>query len=123
MLPAAVRMRRPAEFAATLRSGARAGARPFTVHAAAGRDDRGLRVGFIVSRAVGPAVVRNRVRRRLRHLLRDRLAALPRGLDVVVRVHPPAAGMTSAALGRELDAALARAGDRAQSHKTPVVGA
>ena len=29
------------------------------------------RVGFVVSKAVGNAVIRNRVKRRLRHLMRD----------------------------------------------------
>ena len=42
----------------------------------------------MVPRAVGPAVTRNRVRRRLRHLLRDRLDRLPAGSRLVVRVLP-----------------------------------
>lgn len=69
-------------------------------------------IGFIVSRAVGPAVTRHRVTRQLRHLMRDRSAALPPGTGVVVRAMPAAAGRTSADLGRCLDAALGRALDR-----------
>ena len=34
---------------------------------------RSPRVGFVVSRAVGPATTRNLVKRRLRHLSRERL--------------------------------------------------
>ena len=103
-------MRRPAEFAAAIRSGTRAGSRALTVHVAQGGDHPGARVGFVVARAVGPAVMRNRVRRQLRHLLRARLAGLPAGLDLVVRVHPAAAGLNSSALAPELDKALRRAG-------------
>jgi ribonuclease P protein component len=66
------------------------------------------RAGFVVSKAVGPAVVRNRVKRRLRHLVRDRLAGLPDGSLVVVRALPPAADAEYADLASDLDAALGR---------------
>ena len=62
-------------------------------------------MGFVVSKAVGPAVVRNRVKRQLRHLTRDRLAGLLSGSLVVVRANPTAAGATS--LAADLDSALA----------------
>ena len=65
-------------------------------------------MGFVVPRAVGPAVTRNRVRRRLRHLVRDRLDRLPDGTRLVVRVLPAAAAATSDQLGRALDRALDR---------------
>ena len=65
-----------------------------------------VRAGFVVSKAVGGAVVRNRVRRRLRHLMRSRLNRLPDGTDVVVRATPAAADRTYAGLGADLDGAL-----------------
>jgi ribonuclease P protein component len=64
------------------------------------------RVGFVVSRTVGGAVGRNVVRRRLRHLMRERLHLLPPGSTIVVRALPAAAGASSAELGADLDAAL-----------------
>ncbi|MFR9730598.1 ribonuclease P protein component [Saccharopolyspora sp. MS10] len=64
------------------------------------------RVGFVVSKAVGNAVLRHRVTRRLRHLVRDRLDLLPTGTLVVVRALPPAASASSRDLGSDLDAAL-----------------
>jgi ribonuclease P protein component len=67
------------------------------------------RAGFVVSRAVGGAVQRNRVRRRLRHLMRDRLSSLPIGADVVVRALPGAATRSFAELGVDLERALAAA--------------
>jgi len=50
------------------------------------------RFGFIVSRRVGSAVVRNRVKRRLREVVRRHLGEIPRGWDVVLVARPPIAG-------------------------------
>jgi ribonuclease P protein component len=63
----------------------------------------------VVSKAVGGAVVRNLVKRRLRHLMRARIRALPAGAMLVVRALPAAAGRTYTELGADLDGALARA--------------
>lgn len=65
-------------------------------------------MGFVVSKAVGPAVTRNRVKRRLRHLMRERVAGLADGSLLVVRAQPAAASATYADLGEELDRCLAR---------------
>jgi ribonuclease P protein component len=64
------------------------------------------RAGFVVSKAIGGAVERNRVKRRLRHLVRTRLASLPAGADLVVRTQPGAADRSSSELAADLDAAL-----------------
>jgi ribonuclease P protein component len=115
VLPAAARLRRSTEFTATLRVARVArGDGMVVLHAApadpADGDSRASspRVGFVVPRAVGTAVARNRVRRRLRHLLRDRLDRLPAGTRLVVRVLPTAASASSAQLARAVDRALAR---------------
>jgi ribonuclease P protein component len=57
---------------------------------------RGPRIGFVVSGALGNAVTRNRVRRRLRHLATAHVAETPVGvepcaIDIVVRALPRAA--------------------------------
>jgi ribonuclease P protein component len=64
------------------------------------------RAGFVVSKAVGGSVVRHRVARRLRHLVRPRLAELPSDVGLVVRALPPAASATSGELAVDLDAGL-----------------
>jgi len=76
------------------------------VHLARGAGPGPARVGLIVSRRVGSAVVRNRVKRRLRHLVGSRLRDLPDGSLVVIRANPPAATASWEELGAALDAGL-----------------
>ncbi|HEU4423860.1 MAG TPA: ribonuclease P protein component [Pilimelia sp.] len=113
MLAAAHRLRRRQEFAAAVRGGRRAGRGAVVVHLTvpdASETDRSLtRAGFVVSRAIGGAVVRNLVRRRLRHLIAERIDALPPGTTLVVRALPSAADRSYARLAADLDAALAAA--------------
>jgi ribonuclease P protein component len=103
VLPSAARMRRRSDFSAAIRSGSRTG-RPLLVGHLLVR--RGIieppRAGFIVSRAVGSAVVRNRVKRRLRHLLTGYLQSLPAGSLLVLRANPSAATASQADLAAEL---------------------
>jgi len=67
------------------------------------------RVGFVVSKAVGNAVVRNRTKRRLRASVATRLTGIPTGPDLVVRANPAAAEATwdelDLAVGRQLEKA------------------
>jgi ribonuclease P protein component len=70
---------------------------------------RAALVGFVVGKNVGGSVVRHRVARRLRAQMTQRLDRLPDGSRVVVRALPPAARASSARLGADLDAALAKA--------------
>ena len=70
------------------------------------------RVGLVVSKAVGSATDRNRVKRRLRHLMRDRLDTFSPGDRVVVRALPAASGQSAHALARDLDRVLAEVGAR-----------
>jgi ribonuclease P protein component len=66
----------------------------------------------VVSKAVGGAVARNRVKRRLRHLVQARVDTLPPGAMLVVRALPAAADRAYGDLGADLDGALARATTR-----------
>lgn len=81
----------------------------------------GPRAGFVVSKAVGNAVVRHRVARRLRHLVASRLEQLPSGAMLVVRALPPSSGASSAELGVDLDSAL-RSAQRARTGARPEPG-
>ena len=109
MLPAGSRLHTSDEFAAVVRSGRRAGSRSLVVHLLGTERPTPPRAGFVVSAKVGNAVVRHRITRRLRPLVREQLATLPAGSDVVVRALPAAAQATSADLGRDLRSGLAAA--------------
>jgi len=74
-------------------------------------------IGFVVSKAVGPAVIRNRVKRRLRHLAREQLSSLPRSAVLVVRALPPSAKASFPSLSADFDAALTRLTDRGQGRQ------
>lgn len=94
MLPPRQRMRSSLEFQRTVRHGSRAGRSTLVVHARRvdiSESDPCTRVGFVVSKAVGNAVVRSRVKRRLRHLVRPLAEATVPPLHVVVRALPAAA--------------------------------
>jgi ribonuclease P protein component len=111
VLPASHRLTRGADLRRVSRTGRRSGSDTLVVHllAPAGGDPGvPARVGFVVSRAVGIAVLRHRVQRRLRHLCRERLAVLPPGSELVVRALAPAAGATYQELGADLDRCLQR---------------
>ena len=114
MLPAAQRLREPALFRDAVRRGRRAGSTTLAVHwlAVDPSDEEGpTRIGLVVSKAVGNAVTRNLVKRRIRHLCREQLTALPASGVLVVRANAAAA----TAPARELRADLARCLERVMS--------
>ncbi|MFN2477363.1 MAG: ribonuclease P protein component [Chthoniobacterales bacterium] len=64
-------------------------------------DEHGFRAGFVTSKRVGNAVVRNRIRRRLREVVRHHQHALHSGIWMVLIARPAAARATCAALEDE----------------------
>ena len=73
----------------------------------------GRHVGFVVAKTVGGAVVRNRVRRRLRGVVVEQSDTLPDGVDLVVRALPAAASATYGQLDADFRSAVAAASRRA----------
>ena len=110
MLPREHRLTSGDEFRSATRHGRRAGTRTLVAHLWVSEGESPARVGFVVSKAVGPAVTRNRVKRRLRHLAREQLSSLPGSAVLVVRALPAAADASYDELGRDLSAALERIG-------------
>ena len=135
MLPAPNRLRERSDFTSAVRSfgGCRAGSRLLVVHATSTAAPAGLppragvgvgrvahppapaagaapprRLGFVVSKAVGGAVVRNRTKRRLRALVAQRLDGIPTSVDLVVRANPPAGQASSRELEQAPDPLLRR---------------
>jgi ribonuclease P protein component len=105
-------MRRSTEFDATVKYGRRAAQPDVVVHVRR-TDDRGAapapRVGVVVGKAVGSAVERHRVARRLRHVARAVLGDLQESDQIVIRALPGSRTASSARLEQELRRGLRRA--------------
>jgi ribonuclease P protein component len=113
VLPARHRLRSSTDFAAVFRGargagGSRSGSRFVVVHVNStdARAGQPPRVGLVVSKAVGNAVVRNRTKRVLRALMSSRIAQLPEGIDVVIRAKSDLPGTPTAILAQDLDKLL-----------------
>lgn len=91
MLAASHRLTESAHFAEAVRGGRRVGGRTVVIHFKSRESEQPALVGFVVSKAVGNAVMRNRVKRRLRALCQARVAELPSGSLLVVRALPASA--------------------------------
>ncbi len=112
------RLKRRTDFRAIAQAGARAPARAFVLQALrrderepgkdAGKNPSQTRIGFTVSRQVGNAVERNRVRRRLREMVRLKPAAFAAGYDYVLIGRRTALTCPFDDMARELDGALRR---------------
>jgi ribonuclease P protein component len=108
-------MRRRQEFDLAVRLGKRASTPLLTAHLLPGDHEAvqadgeaSPRIGFVVTRAAGGAVARNRVRRRLREAARVRTGLLPAGSLLVIRANPRAADVRQRDLAAELDLVLGR---------------
>jgi len=84
------RLRHAADFQ-RVRDQRRSWRHPFLVLYVAPNDGQETRLGISVGRRVGNAVVRNRVKRRVREAVRHRHAELQPGTDLVFIARPPAA--------------------------------
>ncbi|HWH26500.1 MAG TPA: ribonuclease P protein component [Pseudolysinimonas sp.] len=106
MLARANRVVRPDDFRTVVRRGRRT-ATGLAVYYCIKRDPaQPARFGFIVSRAVGGAVERNRVRRRMRAVARELVDAGATGSDVVVRALPGSAQADWATVSADVHTAL-----------------
>jgi ribonuclease P protein component len=83
------RLSRSRDFDAVYRQGRSVSTRYLVLYwFARDQDGEGARLGLAVPKAVGTAVVRNRIKRRLRELFRERSAELPQDHDYVLVVRP-----------------------------------
>ena len=115
MLARAHRVTSGRDYADTIRRGRRAGTPTAVLHLAVAGEQAAPaagplqpRVGVVVGKAVGNAVTRNQVKRRLRPLVRARLDRLPAGAVLIIRALPAAGTASWAVLGRDVDRALDR---------------
>jgi ribonuclease P protein component len=92
---------RKAEFDAVYRTGKRRSSSHFTVFFRANELPQS-RFGFSIKKALGGAVVRNRIRRRLREMVRCLRLEIPAGWDIVIHPKTSVARAAFAALTADL---------------------
>ncbi|WP_374312314.1 ribonuclease P protein component [Microbacterium sp.] len=108
MLARPNRLTRGAEYKAVVRRGRRCAGAHTVTYVKPAEADGPARFGFIVSRQVGGAVVRNTVRRRLKALCAEALPSLGAGNDIVIRALPSAAAVPFGELRDDVVRCLAR---------------
>lgn len=94
-------MLRRAEFQAVYRGGERRSSQQFLAFCRANGLE-GSRFGVSVKKALGGAVVRNRIRRRIREVVRRNYSEIPTGWDIVIHPRASVAGAEFARLESEL---------------------
>jgi ribonuclease P protein component len=105
--PREARLVRRGSFDAVYRAGKRFSSIHFTVFVRA--NELALsRFGFSIKKALGGAVVRNRIRRRLREMVRCHRQEIPAGWDFVIHPKNTVAAAEFAALAEELMRVLKR---------------
>lgn len=121
MLPTQHKLTSSEEFKKTIRKGKRAGRNTVVVHLRTGASDftepevtfGGPRCGLVVSKAVGNAVTRHAVSRRLRHILMGVIADIPADCRIVIRALPAAAHASFEELDHDVRSGIEKARKRA----------
>ena len=108
-MPPLPMLRRKADFDAIGRHGKSRSGRLLVLRSLR-TDGPGTRIGLSTPRTLGGAVQRNRVRRRLRDLLRGQLGAMSSGWDLLLIARPEAGSATYAELREALRSLLERSG-------------
>ena len=99
--PREARLVRRGEFDAVYRAGKRRSSSHFTLFFRANQLACS-RFGFSIKKALGGAVVRNRIRRRVREIVRGHREEIPAGWDIVIHPKSSVARTEFAALTAEL---------------------
>jgi ribonuclease P protein component len=107
-LPRGARLRDPRDFQRVNRTGVRRTSAHFVAVVAPARREEPAKLGLAVSRRVGNAVARNRVKRRVRDWFRKARPALAPATDWVVIARAGAAELDAAATAAELRSLAAR---------------
>ncbi|TVP88805.1 MAG: ribonuclease P protein component [Alkalicoccus sp.] len=87
------RLRKNEEFQKVFQHGKSAANRQFVVYQLSRREQKHVRIGLSVSKKLGNAVQRNRIKRIMKEALRDAAEELRQDCDVVIIARKPAASM------------------------------
>jgi ribonuclease P protein component len=116
-LATAARLRKRADFDRVYRQGRRHFGAHLSLFFLAGAEG-GARVGLTVARALGGAVERNRIKRRLRAAVRLHYPALPPGVDVVINPRKSVLRVEFAELCQEVASAFRAVTQKSATHRS-----
>ncbi len=105
-----------------IQSGSRSRAHPLLLLRYRRNELERTRYGISTSRRIGSAVVRNRLRRRLRTVLRQLDPDIERGWDLLLIARAEAAGASQAQLAEAVERLVATAGLRSAEPSTESAG-
>lgn len=108
-MPAPYRMTKSSEFQQTVKRGIRTTHADLVIHLHKSCMDSGPKVGLVVGKSVGSAVVRHRVSRRIRHAAATVLPQLDPVDRMVIRALPSSERALSASLRMQLRDGIERA--------------
>ena len=108
MLARPYRLTRGSDYRLVVRRGSRCGGARVITSVLSTGESRAARFGFIISKQVGTAVVRNSVRRRLKAVCAEALPRVPEGTDVVIRALPASSAATYAELEADVRRCLGK---------------
>ncbi|HEY1218555.1 MAG: ribonuclease P protein component [Bryobacteraceae bacterium] len=101
--PKRVRLLRSTDFRRVYDRGSRFSCTLFAAFCLRGPVEDGARIGFTVPRALGKAVVRNRIKRRMREAVRLRLDRLNSSWSIVINPRSKSLSAPAAELEREVE--------------------
>lgn len=107
--PRSARLTKSREYEFALKNGERVAGRGFVCYMVR-QDAQECKVGLIVSRKIGKAVVRNRVKRFVREFYRTHRRMIPDGLQLVVAARMAAAHMSYRECSDAIEQLLRRGG-------------
>lgn len=102
MLPEAYRLRRRSDFDRVYRRGKSRACAAFVLYVRR-HDGSGARIGFSVSKKIGKAVERNRLKRQFRHAAAGQLALFRPDMDYVFVLRRAAAGLPFSRIVQEME--------------------
>jgi ribonuclease P protein component len=102
------RIRKRSEFRLVYDTGNKIGKRSFVAFCLWRQDEQPTRAGFTTPRSLGKAVVRNRLKRRMREAFRLSAERLPKGWSLVFNPRRAASGMPFSEIIAETEQVLER---------------
>lgn len=102
-----LRLTKNFEFVRVYKTGRRQTSPFFTMYIKKNNLDH-TRLGVSVSKKVGKSVVRNKIKRRIREIVRTNYDNIKKGYDIVFSVKPEAAKLDFKAIDREIKSLLKR---------------